>query len=312
MIDPWLDATPNQIAYTLMADSGGVYAWIRYVDEPATLLGRHCGDAGSGWFGEHRISPDLELALAAWQRAFEKALLEEREPGDGFDWPAFHGQGIELACQLKREIRTRARVIYQKAVQDPRHRALERQEVSLDGTLVRLPNRAQLELLPLRQLVRRIVSGGQTGVDRAALDWALASGVAHGGWCPRGRRAEDGPIAERYALLETESASYAERTRRNVREADATLILTVGPLAGGTLLTQRVATAAGKPCLVTRLDSPYAQGEAQRILEWLGADALLVLNVAGPREQSRPGVHALASAMMRRLDREAQRAFAPA
>ena len=110
--------------------------------------------------------------------------------------------------------------------------------------------------------------------------------------------------AHSYQLVETQAASYADRTKRNVRESDATLILNAGPLEGGTLLTQRVAAAAGKPCLVARLDSPYREGEAQRILEWLGGDALLVLNVAGPREQSRPGVYDLARAMMRMLDRE--------
>jgi len=311
-IDPWLDSTPYQVTYTLMADAGGLYGWIRYADEPASALGQHCGDSVSGWFGEHRISADLELALSAWQRSFEEAESGVRRDCGAFDWPTFHEQGIELARHLKQEIRTRAHVVYRKAVQDPRHRALERQEVSLDGALVRLPNRAQIELLPLRQLVRRIVSGGQTGVDRAALDWALASGVEHGGWCPKGRRAEDGPIDARYALTETEASSYAERTKRNVRESDATLILNSGPLEGGTLLTHRVAGAAGKPCLVARLDSPYLEGEALRILEWLGGDALLVLNVAGPRELSHPGIYEVALAMMRSLDRGARNALAMA
>src|SRR5262249_2490126 len=180
----------------------------------------------------------------------------------------FHAEGIELARQVKHEIRTRARVIYQKAVQDPRHRAHERQEVSLEGTLLRLPNRAQVELLPLRLLVRRIVSGGQTGVDRAALDWAINHRVEHGGWCPRGRRAEDGPIAAHYQLIETDSAGYAERTKRNVRETDATLLLNVGTLEGGSLLTQRIAIGAGKPYLVVQVDATDRVAELRRVLEW--------------------------------------------
>ena len=80
-------------------------------------------------------------------------------------------------------------------------------------------------------MVRQIISGGQTGVDRAALDVALDAGLPCGGWCPRGRRAEDGPIVAQYPLMETDSPDYQMRTRRNVEDADATLILTLGPLA---------------------------------------------------------------------------------
>ena len=96
----------------------------------------------------------------------------------------------------------------------------------------------------------KIISGGQTGADRAALDFALASGIPIGGWVPRGRLAEDGRIPERYAgLVETESADPAVRTARNVRDSDATLILSHGPLDGGSLLTHREATRAGRPVL---------------------------------------------------------------
>lgn len=166
-IDPWLDSTPYRITYTIMADVGGIYAWLRYADEASHALGRQCGDAAAGWSGEHRVIESTEQALSAWQTRFESAMAAD---GAAFDWPAFHAEGIALAQDVKREIRTRAHVIYRKAVQDPRHRADERQEVSIDGALVRLPNCAQIDLQPLGSLVRRIVAGGQTGVDRAALD----------------------------------------------------------------------------------------------------------------------------------------------
>jgi len=299
-VDPWLDSTPHRVTYTIMADIGGVYGWLRHADEPAIALGQYCGDAISGWFGEHRLAPPTEAALAAWQSRFDAGVAAAPSC---FDWTAFHAEGLELARQIKQEFRTRAHVIYQKPVQDPRHRADERLEVSLEGTLVRLPNRAQIELLPLRVLVRRIVSGGQTGVDRAALDWAINHRIEHGGWCPRGRRAEDGPIPARYQLLETESAGYADRTKRNVRESDATLILNTGTLEGGSLLTKRIAAGAGKPCLVARLDAPDRAAEMRRILEWLGGDAFLTLNVAGPRERPRPGVYTLTYALLQQLDR---------
>jgi len=92
-----------------------------------------------------------------------------------------------------------------------------------------------------------IISGGQTGTDRAALDFAIAHGIPHGGWCPLGRRAEDGVLDPRYRLRETESKSYRQRTRRNVADSDATLILNLGELADGSLATRQLAERASKP-----------------------------------------------------------------
>lgn len=131
-------------------------------------------------------------------------------------------------------------------------------------------------------------SGGQTGVDRAALDAALMAGLAVGGWCPRGRRAEDGPIPLRYPLRETPTSDYAERTRLNVRDTDATLILAYGPLGGGTALTARLARDAGKPLKIADLT-----GEASpaATLDWIRGEGVGVLNVAGPRASEGPGVY---------------------
>ncbi|MCP4451447.1 MAG: hypothetical protein GY809_08300, partial [Planctomycetes bacterium] len=99
-------------------------------------------------------------------------------------------------------------------------------------------------------LFEMIISGGQTGVDRAALDWAIEAGVAHGGWCPKGRLAEDGPIPSQYDLAETPSDDYAVRTHWNVRDSDATVIVSLHrTLSGGTELTQMLAVALGKPWL---------------------------------------------------------------
>ena len=143
----------------------------------------------------------------------------------------------------------------------------------------------------------RIVSGGQTGVDRAALDAAIELGLPAGGWCPRGRRAEDGPIAARYAMNETPSARYPQRTRWNARDSDATLILNRGPLEGGTLLTRDYAMRVlGKPVRVVQLDGADPGVAAARA--WLEANRVRVLNVAGPREGSRPGIYAEARAWL--------------
>lgn len=133
----------------------------------------------------------------------------------------------------------------------------------------------------------RIISGGQTGVDRAALDAAMAHGVACGGWVPRGRRAEDGRIAARYPLRETRSSAYGERTRLNVRDADATLILTHGTPSGGTARTIDFARQLGRPHLVVDL---AADADPATARAWLASLAVCVLNVAGPRESGCPGI----------------------
>ena len=139
--------------------------------------------------------------------------------------------------------------------------------------------------------LRKIVSGGQTGVDRAALDWALASGVPCGGWCPLGRGAEDGPIDARYPLRETPGADPAQRTEWNIRDSDGTLIVTLARrMSGGTLLTAGLARRLARPLLhLAKADSPAAE-QAESLRQFIGQHEIRVLNVAGPRESGEPGV----------------------
>ncbi len=144
----------------------------------------------------------------------------------------------------------------------------------------------------------RFVSGGQTGVDRAALDTALDLGLSCGGWVPRGRRSEDGPLPDRYPVRETKTAEYAERTRLNVRDSDATLILTRGVPTGGTALTVSLARQLNRPCLVLDLDRGSGIGQAR---DWLAEARPAVLNVAGPRESTAPGIYAAACRFLRGL-----------
>ena len=141
----------------------------------------------------------------------------------------------------------------------------------------------------------RLVSGGQTGVDRAALDVALARGLPCGGWCPRGRKAEDGPIAARYPLQETPTAEYPQRTEWNVRDSDATLLLHRGATDRGTALTARLCRRLGRPLLEVDLDRPP---EPAQLRQWLAEHGVRILNVAGPRESSAPGIQALAAAFL--------------
>ena len=133
----------------------------------------------------------------------------------------------------------------------------------------------------------KVVSGGQTGVDRAALDAARATGLPCGGWCPRGRLAEDGAIDPAYPLVETPSADYAQRTEWNVRDSDGTLVVARGRPRGGTALTMTLARRHGKPLLVVDLSRNPSPEEVAR---WIEAHAMGTLNVAGPRESQRRGI----------------------
>jgi hypothetical protein len=144
----------------------------------------------------------------------------------------------------------------------------------------------------------KIISGGQTGVDRAALDVAIALGIPHGGWCPKGRLAEDGAIGPQYQLTETYTPDYASRTERNVLDCDATLMLCRGQPTGGTELTWRLAQRHGKPLLVVDLLKPIDWPAVRR---WLAAHGAGTLNVAGPRESQSPGIGVQAAEFLRRL-----------
>lgn len=149
----------------------------------------------------------------------------------------------------------------------------------------------------------KIISGGQTGVDRAGLDFAIARGWEHGGWCPKGRKAEDGVIPPQYQLIELDSSDYMDRTRRNVDESDATLIITTtflrfknGELKGGTRRTAEYA-ASFKPHIVTDIEYP----DLHFVRRWLDRVNPRVLNIAGPRESKWQGIHDAALGLLNNL-----------
>lgn len=141
------------------------------------------------------------------------------------------------------------------------------------------------------RLLATIVSGGQTGVDRAALDAAIALDIEHGGWCPRGRIAEDGPLRDCYRLREHPSPKYSDRTKRNVQDSDATLVLYRSVLEGGTLRTIGYAQSFNKPCIKVQLTQP---GSLQRVREWIATNRVQTLNVAGPRASKEPDIYEIA------------------
>jgi len=133
----------------------------------------------------------------------------------------------------------------------------------------------------------KIVSGGQTGVDRAGLDAGLDAGLAVGGWCPSGRLAEDGVIPARYALREMAKPGYPPRTRQNVLDSDATLIVSDAKPTGGTRLTMVFALKLSKPFLVVAPDT----ADPAMLAAWLRDNRVRVLNVAGPKESKCPGIY---------------------
>lgn len=174
-------------------------------------------------------------------------------------------------------------------------------EVLADGSLL-LDTSIGEEWKRPDRFCRHIVSGGQTGADRAALDFAIQHhGYTHGGWAPNGRTAEDGPIPLKYQLVELDGG-YRQRTKRNIEDSDGTLVLNLGELTDGSLLTLQYAERIGKPAIAIQLEGSDAESQACEVLKWLEANRIQVVNVAGPREGKRPGVYAHAMAILKMLD----------
>lgn len=137
-------------------------------------------------------------------------------------------------------------------------------------------------------MIEKIVSGGQTGVDRAALDIALERGIPCGGWCPAGRHADDGVIPERYPLQETAEMDHTIRTEHNVRDSDGTLMLYRGALQGGTAYAVLMARHLNRPVLAINLDDSF---DVDAVANWIRSNRIRVLHVGGQRESSCPGIY---------------------
>lgn len=140
-------------------------------------------------------------------------------------------------------------------------------------------------------MIKKILSGGQTGVDRAALDTAIKLGIAHGGWIPKGRRTESGILPAKYLLKETPGSGYSERTEKNVMDSDGTLIISRGPLTGGSEYTRQMAVKHNRPWFHIDLSRTAAFHAATAIRDWIMEKKLEVLNVAGPRASEDPTIY---------------------
>jgi len=147
-------------------------------------------------------------------------------------------------------------------------------------------------------MLSKIISGGQTGADRAALDWAIKRGMAHGGWCPKGRKAEDGAIDRRYNLVETPSGDYSQRTEWNVRDSDGTAVFSIRrDLRGGSLLTLELAAKYNKPVIHLRHEDEQTS-QAQELRSFIKEFGISVLNIAGPRASEEPGIYQFVSSVL--------------
>lgn len=138
-------------------------------------------------------------------------------------------------------------------------------------------------------ILQKIVSGGQTGADQSALDFAISKNISHGGWCPRGRIAENGLIPERFLLKETPDEKYSLRTEWNVRDSDATVILTISArLTGGSGLTMKLCKRWKRPCV--HLSRERTADPGKTLADFIEENMVQTLNVAGPRDSTEPGV----------------------
>jgi len=139
--------------------------------------------------------------------------------------------------------------------------------------------------------ITQVISGGQTGADRAALDFAIEHNIPYDGRVPKGRLAEDGPIPETYQLQEMPTGDYSKRTEQNVLDSEGTLIVSHGMLAGGSAVTKYLASLNHKPCLHTDLDTLSIEEAAFLIKFWTNYHDMRVLNVAGPRASKDPEIY---------------------
>ena len=147
-------------------------------------------------------------------------------------------------------------------------------------------------------MIKKIISGGQTGADRAALDAAIKLKIAHGGWIPKGRLAEDGPLHKKYQLQEMRSASYPERTEQNVIDSDGTLIISHGSLTGGSAYTRKMAMKHGKPWFHADLHKLPTFQAGLLIEDWISKNGIETLNVAGPRASKDPLIYGLTTVIL--------------
>jgi hypothetical protein len=286
---------------TVMVDYGmAPFLWLVDAPDQGGIGGNICD--GTGFDDWCPMSEGLWKKFADWAIAFDRTQFYSDEfDATDWNWLEFHARGVQLTRWLKEEVGEAYRVVYYKPCEDPNHRVNEKREILANGELVPLMMPKGTFPEPV-SFCEHIVSGGQTGADRGALDFAIEHGYTHGGWAPQGREAEDGKIPVKYQLIELDHGSYRQRTRRNVEDSDGTLIINRGDLDGGTLATQVFAQRLNKPHLVVQLDHGITAEVVASVIEWVQRHDIKTLNVAGPRESKRPGIYRLTRELLAQVD----------
>jgi hypothetical protein len=149
--------------------------------------------------------------------------------------------------------------------------------------------------------IAKVISGGQTGADQAALDTAIALGIPHGGWVPKGRKTENGVLPDKYRLKEMPTSSYTERTEQNVIDSEGTLIISLGPLTGGSELTHKTAMLHDRPCLHIDLGVLDPHKAIKTVRSWIDSHGIKVLNIAGPRASETPNIYDMTAKLLKAI-----------
>ncbi len=140
-------------------------------------------------------------------------------------------------------------------------------------------------------MIKKIISGGQTGADQAALDVAIKYNIPHGGWIPKGRLTEDGGLPTEYQLEEMPTESYSQRTEKNILDSDATLIVSHGKITGGPALTKKLAKQHNKQYLHLDMDEMSMLYALRFLKSWVSDNGIKILNVAGARASKDPNIY---------------------
>lgn len=274
--------TPFIPVLTVMVDYGGApFLWLAANPDESgvgTLVcdATHCNEALP-------ISEALWRDFAAWAQPFTQTrFYAEDFDGRHWDWLAFHARGIELARQLKNAVGDAYRVVYTKPKEDPNRCLDERQEICADGTLLTSPPQRERE-----QFCTRIISGGENGAERAALDFALHYQYLHGGWTLLERVSTNGGVPPKYQLTPLEDGSELACISHNIAASDGTLIFNGHAPNARTQAAQNFAVSRGKPCMVVE----YSIDKSINILSWILEHRIQTLYITGKHANEARGIY---------------------
>jgi len=255
---------------------------------------------------EAPLSEALWRKFADWAIEFDRtAFYSEKFNADDWDWIAYHTRGLQLSRWLKKEVGNSYRVIYWKPCEDPNHSIDERIEILVDDKLLPLPPLDHDDFPEPLRFCTHIISGGQAGAQRAALDFAIGQRYTHGGWVTQGRKAEDGLVPLKYQLTELADADVLQCTYRNLADSDGTLIINLAEWDDEVQEVKANAQRLSKPYFVAQLTGKAATEMVEvavAVLTWLQKHSVKTLHVTGPSESKRPGIYQLSKELLQAID----------